>query len=130
MNETEFGNRYRTDRKSSGLLNRIEQNYSTDELFVLSLAELFGEKPLKYWNSSCQSIFEVNVHQTIRWIEDLAEEIDLDLWKLGRAAASKKAGMWVENRVKLQFARVVHRLGKNEAKKFMERLIQSVGDSP
>ncbi|MGE0633141.1 MAG: hypothetical protein AB7O96_12070 [Pseudobdellovibrionaceae bacterium] len=129
MDSDELRKRYLTDKRAAGLISRIEQGYSTENLFVMSLAELFAEKPLKFWNSSSLSIFEVNLHQTIRWMEDLADDIDLETWRHS-SSDSSGAGKWIEKRVRKQFERVVQRLGKKEAKKFVERVMESLGEGP
>lgn len=124
--------RYQTDKRASGLINRIEQGYSTEDLFVMSLAELFGEKPLKFWNSTSFSLFEVNLHQTIRWIEDLADDIDLESWNKNRneSMASPQGSRWIERRMRNQFERVVQRLGLKEAREFVDKVMESLGDAP
>jgi len=131
MGVEDLRKRYLTDRRAAGLVSRTEQGYSTENLFVMSLAELFAEKPLKFWNSSSLSVFEVNLHQTIRWMEDLADDIDLETWRHSASTSDGKgAGQWIEKRVRSQFERVVQRLGKKEAKKFVERVMESLGEGP
>lgn len=120
--------RYMTDKRAAGLISRVEQGYSSEHLFVMSLAELFTEKPLKFWNSSSFSLFEVNLHQTIHRMEDLADDIDLEFWqKLSSKSKDYSAGTWIERRVRNQFERVVQRLGKEEARAFVEKVMDSLG---
>jgi len=130
MNIPDFKQRYLTDRRAAGLISRVEQGYSSQDLLVMSLAELFADKPLKFWNASSLSVFEVNLHQTIRWMEDLADDIDLEIWRQSTSPTkdSPSAGGWIEKRVRSQFERVVQRLGKKEAKLFVERMMESLGD--
>lgn len=123
----EMRQRYMTDKRAAGLISRVEQGYSSDQLLVMSLAELFTEKPLKFWNSSSFSLFEVNLHQTIRGIEDLADDIDLEFWQ-SLDAKTQNAGTWIERRVRNQFERVVQRLGKQEARAFVEKVMDSLGE--
>lgn len=122
--------RYQTDRRASGFVNRIEQGYPSEELFVMSLAELFAEKPLKFWNSGSFAFFQVNLHQTIRWMEDLADDIDLADWNSERSTskAAECGERWIERRMRNQFERVVQRLGKKEAQDFVTRVMESLGE--
>ena len=130
MQKSGVRERYLTHKKAAGLVSRVEQGYANEHLFVMSLAELFTEKPLKFWNSNSMSLFEVTLHQTIRWLEDQADDIDLEAWHTQgkKTDDNDLAGAWIERRVRQQFERVIQRLGKSEGKAFVERVIASLED--
>lgn len=125
----EFRKRYMVDRRAAGLISRIDQAYSTEKLVILSLAELLADKPLKFWNSNSFAVFEVNLLQVVKWVEDIADDVDFEMvTKNDPSANGKLAGTWIEKRVRSHFERVVQRLGKAEARKIVDNVLESLGD--
>jgi hypothetical protein len=121
--------RYLTDASDSarlmkGFLTRIDTQYQTEEFGLRSLAELFAAKPIEHWNAASLSQFEVNLLQTVRKIESLADSLDLESLSLNSDEISIP---WIERRLSAQLVLLKGKLGVEKTRQILERVLVGNG---
>ncbi|MCX7978926.1 MAG: hypothetical protein N2578_07975, partial [Bdellovibrionaceae bacterium] len=120
--------RYDIDQVASGFLMRIGQNYDDEDLFIRSLAEIFSGQPLKFWDSNSLAQFEIRLGQTIRVIEETADQISMEMIDKGMPASGQQiTSSWIERRLQRHIEQLVRHIGKSETKNYLDSLVEKLG---
>ena len=114
---------YLLDRMVAGFLTRMMQTYPSESDFILSLASHLTGKSLRFWDARGLVDFEVNLIQTIRKIEELADAIDMEGAK---NKTSKVSLPWMEKRLRTQFETLKGKLGADMTRKIVTSLLDGL----
>ena len=115
---------YGGDPIMSGFLTRASHSYESDDQFTRSMAELFSSKPLRFWESSHLSKFELNLARTVKNIEAIAETIDLESINPSTKGAVKAP--WTERKIKRELTAIQKKLGADRTKKFLHKILSEI----
>ena len=98
---------------AKGLLMRMQMGYESDELLLDSLSYLLAGKPISRWDDGTVTVFDREVHDVVRQIEESALVAETALPDDTSAAAGLAA--LVQGRIGELFDRLVGLVGLDRA---------------
>lgn len=107
-----------TDGIAKGLLARMQMPYESDELLLESLASLLVGKSLSRWDDSTVAVFDRELQNVVRRIEDIALSSD-GIVSAGRTS-ERGISELVRGRMTELFERLAKIIGIEEAKQVLE----------
>lgn len=109
-----------TNRMMKGFLTRIENTYQNEDFALRSFAELFAQKSIEHWTANSFAQFEVNLSQTMRRIEVLADSLDIEALSEGSEEISMP---WIERRLQAQLGVLKDKLGEEKTRKIIDKVL-------
>ncbi len=109
------------DEIARGLLSRSRMRYSSDEAFLESLSSLLAGKPLGRWDDTTASMFDREIRNVARRIEETALSLEPTMWQ--KKVAKSGIARLATERIAVLFEKLTKFVGHKKAREILLSLM-------